>query len=103
MPLLLLTLTAGVTGVCPAPLYIRALQGIIAVTGMVMAAELVAAFGLLCPSCHRWVLLQMHPPFHPAARAWIVGGRFGPIARDVLRRRRFTCMYCGRGCRVDGG
>jgi hypothetical protein len=62
--------------------------------------ELAIAWTLDCPACDGWVLLQTGGPFHPAARAsWGgVGGYYAPIVIDVLRHRRFTCMYCGHDC-----
>jgi hypothetical protein len=68
---------------------------------LVIAMETGIAWTLRCPACNGFVLLQTSGPFHPAARRWIVGGTYAPIVVDLLRHRRFTCMYCGEACRVD--
>ena len=89
-------LTVAPAGVTPAPAVMVLLPPLV----IVIAVELALAWTLRCPACDRWVLLQTYGPFHPAARAWSVGGTYAPIVVDVLRRRRFTCMYCGQACRV---
>jgi hypothetical protein len=89
-------LAVAPAGVTPAQVLVVLLPPL----AIVVAAELALAWTLRCPACDRRVLLQTYGPFHPAARAWSVGGTYAPIVVDVLRRRRFTCMYCGRACRV---
>lgn len=73
---------------------------ILAAAALAIVVELAIAWTLDCPACGGWVLLQTSGPFHPAARVrWGgLGGYYAPIVADVLRRRRFTCMYCGRDC-----
>ena len=98
----LAVLAAGFAGAGPAAALGRALMAILATAALLLAVEVTIAWSLRCPSCDGWVLLEAFRPLHPAARAGPggLGGHYAPIVADVLRRRRFTCMYCGHTCRV---
>lgn len=79
-----------------------AIVAVLAVIYVVLLAELCLAYTLACPACARPVLLQGSGPFYPGARHYPVGGYYAVVVMDVLRRRRFTCMYCGHPCVLAG-
>lgn len=78
----------------------RVLQGIMVTIMVLMPLQIGVTLGLRCPDCRGWVTLETYRPPHPAARVMPLGGRYAAVVLDVLRERRFTCMYCGREHRV---
>jgi hypothetical protein len=99
--LFLLCMLAVFAQVGPASVVGGTIQGSLALSVIILPIELCIAWGLRCPACRGWVLLQTFGPFHPAARIVEPGGHYAAVVLDVLRHRRFTCMYCGRTCRVS--
>lgn len=100
LALFLLSMLAMFAGPGPAAAVGRLIQGSLVLVGIILPVELCIACTLRCPACRGWVMLETFRPIHPAARAIDPGGHYAAVVVDVLRDRRFTCMYCGRTCAV---
>lgn len=88
---------AGVASEVMMPLAAGSIMGVFVLIPM----QIIVTLGLRCPACNGYVTMETFGPFHPAARITTMGGRYAAVVLDVLRERRFTCMYCGREHRVD--
>jgi hypothetical protein len=77
---------------------------VIALGGLAIVAPIyvVLAFQLRCPSCRRRFLIEDMKQKHPAARKlpWI--DHWATTSIDVVRWRKFTCMYCGQEFELKG-
>lgn len=71
---------------------------VVALGGLVIIALIygLLAFQLRCPSCKRRFLIEDLKQKHPKARKlpWI--DHWATTAIDVVRWRKFACMYCGQ-------
>lgn len=89
-------LFAGLAGLWPGEAMGWMLQVILASLAVLVPLQIGTALGLRCPACRGFVTLETFRPTHPAARVVDPGGRYAAVVLDVVRLRRFTCMYCGR-------
>jgi DNA-directed RNA polymerase subunit RPC12/RpoP len=81
------------------PLYLALLSGVV----LLGAAEAIIAAQQRCPSCGaRFLIESARPPRVETARRAPLG-HFATTVIDVLRTRRFVCMYCGQRCDVGDG
>lgn len=100
LALFFLVLFAGLAGFGSDAAMGRVLQAILVSGGVLVPLQITVTLGLRCPACRGWATLETFRPFHPAARVTMLGGRYAAVVLDVLRERRFTCMYCGREHRL---
>ncbi len=71
---------------------------VIALIGLVIIAPIyvLLALQLRCPSCSRRFLIEDLKPKHPAAHKLPWLDHWATTAIDVVRWKKFTCMYCGQ-------
>ena len=59
-------------------------------------AYAIVAFQLRCPSCNRRFLVESLAQKHPHARKLKGIDHWATTVIDIVKRKKFTCMYCGQ-------
>jgi hypothetical protein len=72
-------------------LYLVLLSAVVVVWG----GYLGLAISLRCPACRQHFFIEKRGPKHAAARKAQYFDYWGTTVLDIIRRREFTCMYCG--------
>ena len=98
--LFFVVLLAGLAGLGRDEAMGRVLQGVLVSLAVLFPVQVATTLGLRCPACRGFVTLETFRPVHPSARRIDPVGRYGAVVVDVVRERRFTCMYCGREHRL---
>jgi hypothetical protein len=88
-------LLAGLAGLGDGEAMGRVFQGILASLAVLVPLQIATTLGVRCPACRGFVTLETFRPVHPSARSIDPIGRYGAVVLNVVRERRFTCMYCG--------
>jgi hypothetical protein len=55
----------------------------------------ILALTLRCPSCEKHFLVERRGQKHSSARKISIISYWATTVLDVIRKNRFTCMYCG--------